>query len=327
MKNKDYVNNELAEMIYETLSNDNPLKRKDFFADKFREITLEARAKHMQKIYDEFPGDADSKAAALAKIYGVGEEIKLHLGQGAYRSNGNIVSLVEKLMEDKEKNALALREQNGLEAIIVKEIPKSNISKSTVVYALAKELGSRVAAIPKKVSSGIAKYTKYAAYGALPGKYQEKIAKNNKEDASLYSHSNFSVELCGSIGAIFYACASNDTFFGVSGMISLFWQMGRRWVQSENRYNASGSPFLTIPYHLVRTPYLAVKSISKGFKELYQQKKQELESKTLESEIGDLPQLPPSESYQISIDNNELTVIDSNGNNMFEKALAEKVKQ
>lgn len=222
----------------------------------------------IQRAYDNIPCDSKyEKAAVTARIFDVGDEVNLS-ELGAYRK-ADIVSLIESALETKEKRALA--KADNLEGIVQdkKQIEKQKeLSKGAIVYGLIKDYAISIPKIPR-----------YALFGALPAKIQEKLGKKYGENPLNYTTANIAAESIANAGLIAYF-ASTINFsnpipgaFAMFAMYSGFSLLIRSFIRYDNKE--------TNGIWLIRGLYESIGYTLSAFKKRYIEKKEEL-TKNLE---------------------------------------------
>lgn len=149
--------------------------------------------KLLQKIYDNINYDSESeKAVVMARIFDVDKEVDFS-GEGAYRKRG-IVSVIESALEDKEKRMLAKIPDN-LESIVAQN--STELGMGNIVYELIKDYAKNILKLPR-----------YALFGALPAKIQEKLGKKYGENPLNYTSANIVAESIANAGLIAYLAST-----------------------------------------------------------------------------------------------------------------------
>lgn len=226
------------------------------------------------KILEELPGDLNQKAAGLARIYGVYDEVNRSLSDGGPYRGADIVSILTKSVEKKNNRKLPFEKEN-LESLVDYAEPQ-NISNLRVAYEIVKEI--------------ISKSVKYSIYGALPGRVQKKLAGKNGEEALDYSLYNMILDSAAGMTCFIYGIVNNPWISLPGGILSMT-NFFRLVCKFDNE--PCGSLLTTIPYYSVALPYRTMKYLTKSIKDKFISKKNELASKKIR--IESLPELPSPE--------------------------------
>lgn len=249
----------------------------------------------IEELLEKMPGEKHEKAAAIAEMCGVGRYVGLG-DKGAYREN-DIASVICSAMEEENKI--------NLEAIV-----KTGKEDGTLraAYEIAKEYG------------------KLCFIGALPASYVSK--KETKENAVKYAVINTAIMGPTELGlAIYFGLSGNIPFAFSAGLLAFSEFFRFMFSGVDGTDTQFGHLLATIPYYSVKLPYSGIKALAKDIKHRFKQKKLELGQKNElpKIEITKKLQLPyPENGFQISIDNNELQVTDSNGTNLLDEAIRRK---
>lgn len=261
----------------------------------------------IEELLEKMPGERHEKAAAIAEMCGVGRYLGLG-DKGAYREN-DIASVICSAMEEENKNNLEAIVKPGKEIL---EKPK--ISNARVTYSFAKNL-----------FKSLFELGEFYAYGMLPATLQKKLGKD-EDNAFDYTFVNSGLNCVGEFSMVLYSVLIDNSFLGLlfGGLFGIDMIRLTLTVREDKIF---GHPILTLPYHAISLPYKAARSLSRLIGDAYERKRKELESELAakELETRNLSQLPsPEKEFQISIDNNELQVIDSNGTNLLDEAIRRK---
>jgi len=233
----------------------------------------------IRRNFDELSGNFDDRVRSLGRVYGIEEEVEPYLlNNGPYRSHRDLDYVIGKSLENKKRNMLA-----NLENIVDEEKPKK-VSKMLALYGVVKDLG------------------RYALYGALPIKIQEKIAEKHGENAITYSKVNMIAEplLLGNISTIAFLAQYNNIgiataiLTGISIVASTF----RIIDVTGGMPEPVGSFFIAVPYNTIRGIKNITQITGKSLKELYSKKIEQLEENQERIQLRideDLSQLPSPE--------------------------------
>ena len=227
----------------------------------------------VRRILEELPGDIKEKAVGLAKVYGIETEFDGHFaGNGPYRQ-ADIVSMFTDAIKRNENRKFPVKEE-FLEELVENE--SLNVNNLRVAY----EVGKDITKITLK--SG-----RYIAYGAMPGKWQERIAGKYGEDALDYSKHNIVLELTVSFASFAVGCVTSNAYFGFA-LIPLLGNICRLFYRQFDE-KPSGSLLVNIPYYLITSPYMKVKYIAKSLKNKFKSKRQELAEKMIRIDVEETP--------------------------------------
>lgn len=255
----------------------------------------------LTELIEKMPGKPSQNADALARICGVERYVSFDENTG-YRGAdlaSKLISAIEE-RDRAESSKLAILNQN-LESIVHKQNDENEQQNDIFTYL-------------KAIGNFIGKST---IYGMLPRSWQEKIAKRNNEHAEKYTFLSSIVVIIGTIGLMDYSERMHNPLLGLISYGLCITESIRMPTLLMN-HTVFGHPIMTLPYHAVRLSYNGIKSLSRFITKKYEPKKQ---LGSMQSQKIELPQLPPPESFTISISNGELEVINSEGNNLLDKAI------
>ncbi len=228
-------------------------------------------------------GTPEERALAVAKIYHKEEEVKAELAKSPYRRNGNISlsQLVDACCDESQKSIDDLVQD---EPSLTKVAAKGTLN----------------------LFSPVGRFAKAALIGALPQRYQQKIAKNRGEDylsTNLFLDdsviANVIVEgitICAGTGALMYSGGGNlGESIGAAVLAGLAYGI---FIGSPRLNEDFGSPITTIPFYVTLGIILGVKAAANGientYKSAYREEKQKLLPKSEKTENRIAMDIPAS---------------------------------
>lgn len=187
-------------------------------------------------------GTLEQRIINYAEInYGRGKEIAAELSKGNYRERGkDPFDVLDTICGHEEGEYWG------------EETPKS-------IDEVVKPSMLKVAA---KGTLNLVNKTRwyYPILGALPGKYQEKIAEKFGDNQKHYTLSNMAVELVGSaaLGYLAFGHLAYSAFFAI---YSLMHSLIRDIARTTYKERAAGSVLCTLPFYATLYSILAVKAV------------------------------------------------------------------
>lgn len=174
-------------------------------------------------------GTPEERALAVAKIYRKEEEVKTELAKNPYRTNANknLSQLVDACCDESQKSIDDLVQY---EPSMTKVAAKGTLN----------------------LFSPVGRFAKAALIGALPHRYQRKIAENRGENylATDYVMANVILEgitICAGTGALMYSGVGNlEASIAVAVLAGVVYGI---FIGSPRLNEDFGSPITTIPFY------------------------------------------------------------------------------